>query len=130
MALSKPIISPIAAFDATQEHTIDFVVIGGDQVIANRLYIVNNQTGVQAYDSTQSTMSLSHTIAANMLQNNTYYTATIYTYNNTNEESVASTSVAFYCYTAPTLEITNIPSSTTIENNTYTFIGNYSQLER
>ena len=34
MALQKPTIGTIAAFDATAAHTISFSVVGGDQVTA------------------------------------------------------------------------------------------------
>lgn len=129
LTLTQPIINPIAAFDATQTHTIEFTVIGGDQVVANRLLIRNNETGATVYNNVQSTMNLSHTIPANTLTNGVYYSAVVYTLNNAGTESSPSVAVAFYCYTSPTLEITNIPTSTTIENNTYTFTGNYSQVE-
>lgn len=127
--LTKPILNPIAAFDATQAETVEFTVIGGAQVIANRLVISNNQTGAQVYNQIQSTMKLEHTIPAGTLENGVYYNAVIYTINNGNEESEASTAIPFYCYSTPTLTITNIPDTETIENGTYAFIGNYSQVE-
>lgn len=127
--LTQPIINNIAAFDATQAQTITFTVIGGAQVIANRLVISNNQTGAQVYNQIQSTMKLEHTIPANTLSNGVYYNAVVYTINSGNEESVASVAVPFYCYSTPTLTITNIPETETIENGTYAFTGNYIQTE-
>lgn len=127
--LTQPIINNIAAFDATQAQTITFTVIGGAQVIANRLVISDNQTGAQVYNQIQSTMKLEHTIPANTLSNGVYYNAVVYTINSGNEESVASVAVPFYCYSTPVLTIDNIPDTETIENGTYTFTGNYIQTE-
>ena len=127
--LTQPIINPIAAFDATKKQAITFVVIGGAQVVGNRLIIRNNQTGEIVYNQTQSSMKLEHILPANSLKNNNFYNAVIYTIDNGNDESVASVPIPFYCYTQPALTIDNIPSSGTIENGTYSFQGNYVQNE-
>lgn len=127
--LTQPIINPIAAFDATQQQAITFVVIGGAQVVGNRLVIRNNQTGEIVYNQTQSSMKLEHILPANSLKNNNFYNAVIYTIDNGNDESVASVPIPFYCYTQPALTIDNIPSGGTIENGTYSFQGSYVQNE-
>ena len=127
--LTQPIVNPIAAFDATRQQAITFVVIGGAQVVGNRLIIRNNQTGEIVYNQTQSSMKLEHILPANSLKNNNFYNAVIYTIDNGNDESVASVPIPFYCYTQPALTIDNIPSSGTIENGTYSFQGNYVQNE-
>lgn len=127
--LTQPIINPISAFDATRPHNISFVVIGGAQVIANRLVIRDNQTGSEVYNKMQSTMKLEHTIPANTLKNGGYYNAVIYTIDSGNNESTASTAVPFYCYSQPVLTIDNIPATETIRNGTYKFTGSYLQQE-
>lgn len=127
--LTQPIVNPISAFDATRAHNITFTVIGGAQVVANRLVISNNETGAIVYNKTAITMKLEHTIPANTLTNGGYYNAVVYTIDNANNESVASTAVPFYCYSQPVLTIDNIPATETIENGTYTFIGTYIQQE-
>ncbi len=127
--LTQPIINPIAAFDATKQQAITFVVIGGAQVVGNRLVIRNNQTGEIVYNQKQSSMKLEHILPANSLKNNNFYNAVIYTIDNGNDESVASVPIPFYCYTQPALTIDNIPSSRIIENGTYSFQGNYVQNE-
>lgn len=127
--LTQPIINPISAFDATRAHSINFVVIGGAQVIANRLVIRDNQTGSEVYNKMQSTMKLEHTIPANTLKNGGYYNAVIYTIDSGNNESTASTAVPFYCYSQPVLTIDNIPATETIRNGTYKFTGSYLQQE-
>ena len=127
--LTQPIVNPIAAFDATKQQAITFVVIGGAQVVGNRLIIRNNQTGEIVYNQIQSSMKLEHILPANSLKNNNFYNAVIYTIDNGNDESVASVPIPFYCYTQPALTIDNIPSSGIIENGTYSFQGNYVQNE-
>lgn len=127
--LTQPIVNPISAFDATRAHNITFTVIGGAQVVANRLVISNNETGAIVYNKTTITMKLEHTIPANTLTNGGYYNAVVYTIDNANNESVASTAVPFYCYSQPVLTIDNIPATETIENGTYTFTGTYIQQE-
>lgn len=127
--LTQPIINPISAFDSTRAHTISFVVIGGAQVIGNRLVISDNKTGKEIYNKIQSTMKLEHSIPANTLTNGGYYNAVVYTIDSANNESVASTPVPFYCYSQPSLTIDNIPATETIENGTYKFVGSYLQQE-
>lgn len=127
--LTQPILNPIVAFDATRAHAIDFVVIGGAQVIGNRLVISNNQTGAEVYSQIQSTMKLEHIIPANTLSNGGYYNAVVYTIDSGGNESVSSIAVPFYCYSQPVLIIDNIPATETIENGTYTFSGTYLQQE-
>lgn len=127
--LTQPIVNPIAAFDATRAHTINFTVIGGAQVVGNRLVISDNETGTEIYNNKQLTMKLEHTVPAGTLSNGGYYNAVIYTVDNSGAESVASTAVPFYCYSQPVLTIDNIPQTETIENGTYAFVGSYLQQE-
>lgn len=127
--LTQPIINPIAAFDATQNHVVTFLAIGGAQVVGNRIVISDNQTGETVYDNRVITMQLAHTIPANTLTNGGYYNVVIYTIDSANNFSQASVPVPFYCYSQPTLTINNIPASSTIENGTYTFQGSYAQQE-
>lgn len=127
--LTQPIVNPIAAFDATRAHAINFTVIGGAQVVGNRLVISDNETGTEIYNNKQLTMKLEHTVPAGTLSNGGYYNAVIYTVDNSGAESVASTAVPFYCYSQPVLTIDNIPQTETIENGTYAFVGSYLQQE-
>ena len=127
--LTQPIVNPIAAFDATMPQAITFLVIGGAQVVGNRIVISDNQTGNVVYNNIVNTMKLAHTIPANTLSNGGYYNAVIYTIDNSANESAPSTPVPFYCYSQPTLTIANIPATETIGNGTYKFQGNYLQTE-
>lgn len=129
MALTQPILNSIAAFDATQEHIFSFISIGGDQVLGSQLTIYDNETGAQVYQGNYTSFKFEYPLAAGTLTNGKYYNATISTINNASEFSEPSNPVAFYCYTAPVLTITNIPTSGTIEQSNYTFQGNYVQAE-
>ncbi len=127
--LTQPIVNPIAAFDATMPQEITFLVIGGAQVIGNRIVISDNQTGNTVYDNRITSMKLAQTIPANTLTNGGYYNVVVYTIDSGSNYSQPSVPVPFYCYSQPNLTISNIPSSETIENGTYSFQGNYSQIE-
>lgn len=129
MALTQPILNSIAAFDATQEHIFSFISIGGDQVLGSQLTIYDNETGSQVYQGNYTSFKFEYPLPAGTLTNGKYYNATISTINNASEFSEPSSPVAFYCYTAPVLTITNIPASGTIEQSNYTFQGNYVQAE-
>ena len=81
MALTRPTLGNIAAFDATAIHRIPFTVApGGDQVTRNRLTIIDQSTGLQVYQQTQITFGLFHNLPANTLVNVSYYSAYINTF--------------------------------------------------
>lgn len=74
-------------------------------------------------------MKLEHVIPANTLSNGQYYNAIIYTIDSSNDQSNPSYAVPFYCFSQPTLSITNMPTTGLIQNGTYLFEGSYSQIE-
>ena len=131
MALTRPIlISPIPAFDATEQYIFTFTVgAGSDQIVANRLVIRNNETNTVVYDEKQETFQFQHTVNAGELTNGTYYNATLTVFNNADEESAASSPVQFWCYTTPTLQFTNLPVGNIVQNSSFTFEFEYSQNE-
>ena len=129
MALQKPTIGTIAAFDATAAHTISFSVVGGDQVTANRILIKSGSSGDTVYDDTTTTFVLAHTIPANTLTNGNYYTVQIQTLNASSETSPISSPVAFYCYTTPSFSFSNLPTGNILSNSSYTFNLSYNQAE-
>lgn len=129
MALTRPILRQKVAFDATSSAVFTFQSIGGDQVVANRLVIKNNATGAVVYDQTQQSLAATHTVAANSLVNGTYYVAQIQTFNSSNVGSDLSAEMQFWCYTTPTIEITNIPEDNIISNASYNFQATYNQAE-
>lgn len=129
MALQKPIVNTIAAFDATSAHTINFVVNGGDQVTANRAIIKLGSTNETLYDATQTTFALQHTIPANTLTNGNYYIIQIQTFNSNSDASALSSPITFYCYSTPTFSISNLPTNNVVKNASYTFNLSYNQTQ-
>ena len=135
MALSTPLLYPIPAFDANFDNDITFTVIGGDQVVGNRLSIKVNSTQVEVYNGTVESYVFKHTIPANTLTNGVYYTAQIKTYGDIEDISDPtkgsswSQSVPFYCYSTPVVTWFNRPVGSIIDTSTFTFVFSYSQAE-
>ncbi len=135
MALTKPILNSVPAWDVSKGQTFTFNVVGGDQVVANVLYILNNQTNVVVYTVVYTLETPSYQYKAIVppnvpeLQNGVYYSAYVVTKNSSDETSVPSNSIQFYCYTTPTWEFTNISSGTIINNSSVTPILYYNQIE-
>ena len=109
MSLVKPLLSPIASFDATENHKFSFIVNGGDQVVKNTIQIVNNQTSAIVYEHTENTFSYEQTVNANVLENGVYYAVRFKTFNRNDESSAWSDLEPFHCYSSPTISfnITN-----------------------
>ena len=130
MALVKPIVNDIMAFDATQAYTVNFTVNGGDRVVKNEIYIVENDSISETppiYNDTVTTFDLSHVIPADTLTNGIYYKVKIRTYDELNNESAWSDYYPFYCYTTPSLSFVSLPPI--VSTSTYTFNLRYTQLE-
>lgn len=129
MALNKPILLSQVAFDATKAQIIKFNVVGGSQILANKLKIVDNATGVEVYNKEEQNYRFEHTIPENTLINGTYYSMQVQTLDKDENTSVWSNTIQFYCYSTPIISITNMPINNTVTNATYNFVGNYSQKE-
>lgn len=129
MALTTPILYTPPAFDGNNPYTFTFNVIGGSQVVANQLTIIDQSTGTQIYQAKQTTFAFTHTVPAGTLTNGVYYQATLITYDAQNNPSSQSNAVQFYCYSTPTITFTNIPSSGIINNATWDFSFTYAQAE-
>lgn len=129
MALTKPILFNIPAFDAGNSQLFTFNVIGGNQVVKNTLQILNNVTLQQVYQQTQTTFKFEHTVSANLLVNGTQYQARIQTVDAQNNVSPWSDPILFWCYTTPSFSFTNLPFDTIIINSSYNFEVTYNQLQ-
>ena len=129
MALTRPILYSVPAFDATNQYTFSFNVIGGDQVVKNQLTIVDQSNNQIVYQEQQITFAFNHTINANTLTNGKYYSASLITYNSSNESSSPSVSIQFYCYTNPSFNFNNMPPTNVITNSNYVFEVSYNQNE-
>lgn len=129
MALTTPILNPIVPFDATQDYTVTFNVIGGDQVVGNTIIVTNASSGVQVYTNTVTSFVLSNTIPANTLVNGTYYSITVTTKNSSAQISSESTPISFYCYANPIVTPVNFTSEGIINNANYQFQLQYTQAQ-
>lgn len=129
MALTRPVLLQVSAFDATTQYIFQFNSIGGTQVVKNRLVIATNVDNQTVYDEEQTTFKYEHVLPANTLVNGTYYNATIYTFDNDGNMSQGSNVVQFYCYTTPTLTFTNIQPNGTVGNSSFTFNFTYAQTQ-
>lgn len=129
MALTKPILSSISAFDATSDKIIIFDVQSGQQVIGNTLTIINQTTGSTVYTNTVETFQYSNTIPANTLVNGESYQATIQTMGVNNVVSPVSDPVQFKCFTTPVVYIEDISSGYIIRSSNYNFVGSYTQAQ-
>lgn len=127
MALTKPILSSIPAFDASFDKTITFNVQSGQQVIGNTLTVTDQETGSVIYTNTVETFQYSNIISANKLINGKSYQATIQTKGVNNTVSPISEPVQFKCFTTPLVYIEDVSDGYVIRSSNYTFIGSYTQ---
>lgn len=129
MALIRPILYSIPAFDAINSQTFNFNVSGGDQVVKNRLVISKQSDNTIVYDNIQTTFAFRHVVPENTLINGEYYSAYVVTYNSVNEQSAQSLGIQFYCFSSPSFEFSNMPINRVISNSSYNFIVTYDQDE-
>lgn len=131
MALSKPVLNPISAWDVTKGTTFTFNVIGGDQVIGSKLSIYEyTDLSEPVYENTISSYNYEHTVPANAvgLTNNNYYYATITTIGvEEGSESTPSDYIEFPCYETPTFNFTNIRDDGIVNSSEYKFTAYYKQ---
>ena len=131
MALVKPIVNEIVAFDASVGTTITFTASGGDQITGNEIKVVTNDgsTPTTVYSNTVTSYELSHVIPPSSgLVNGTYYKLAIRTLDVLGNTSEWSNYQPFYCYTTPTLNF-NIYDGQTIRASRYNVILTYNQEE-
>lgn len=128
MALVKPIVLSVSAFDKANTTTIYFNVVGGDQVVKNEIEIINNNTSSIVYTNIAETYQYNQVILANTLTNGVYYAVRFRTYNEANNVSDWSEYEDFYCYTTPTLSL-NISNGDVVNNSNFITVLSYNQIE-
>lgn len=130
MALSKPILSSVPAWDVGNGQNFSFSVSGGDIVIGNNLYIIDNDSGETVYQLLTNSYAYSAFVPPNSagLSNGTYYSAYVETLGNGFAISEPSDLIQFYCYSTPTWEL-NITNNMVIQNSSVEAIIHYSQTE-
>lgn len=130
MALTRPTLLAMAAFDATKEQIFSFAVTGASaQIVANQLTIRNNDTNDIVYQEKQESFKYEHIVNANELTNGTYYNATVSVFDADGNESPTSIPIQFWCYTEPIIQFTNIPVSGIVTNASFNFQFSYTQAE-
>lgn len=130
MALIRPTLLSIPAFDATKAQEFTFTIQGvSSQIVANQLTIYDQETNNIVYQEKQETFNYIHTVNANELINGNYYNATLSVFDVNNNQSPESIPIQFWCYTTPILTFTNLPTGNLVENSGYTFEFTYTQNE-
>lgn len=129
MALTTPVAQTKIAFDATTASIFTFTSSGGSQVVANRITIRRNSDNFLIYQNKVTSFLLQQEVPADTLINGVQYNFYFNTYDSDDNISGSSNIVAFWCYTAPTLVITNMPVTNIIETASYEFESTYDQIE-
>lgn len=130
MALTRPTLIAVPSFDATKPFTFTFTVqSGSSQIVANQLTIRRQLDNQIVYQEKQETFKYEHTVGANELTNGVYYNADVVVFDAEDNQSPTSIPIQFWCYTTPTIEFTNIPSTNIINNASFNFAFSYNQNE-
>lgn len=127
MALTKPTLNQVPAWDATKGYTFTFNVVGGTQVAGSVLTIRDNFDNEVVYQHTESSYNFVNTIPANILTNGGNYNATLYTLDLDLNQSPESNTIQFYCYSTPQIDFTNLPSGDIVPSSEFPFEAMYSQ---
>lgn len=104
--LPTPSVNAIVPFDPSMEYTISFVYLG-EQIVKNRIVIIDNITSDEVYSEYQTTGKLQHTIPANTLIAGNQYIIQVKVFDSDGNESGFSSPVLFYCFSTPTFEFIN-----------------------
>lgn len=140
MALVKPIVNDIVAFDARYNQTITFTANGGDQVTKNEIKVVSNEI-VQGYFNAENNLFYSDNSFTTPIvgQPNVIYvglnTSDNYLYNGGIFTVTDLTEIVIYQHTVSSYEFSHIIPANTLENGkyykvairTYDIINNSSQ---
>ena len=129
MAVTTPVLNPVAAFDATEDMLFTFSSVGGNQVVSNKLIVRNATTLETLYEDVVDSFVLEHVLPADTLLNGSYYQATVVTYDASGAASAESAPIQFYCFSSPTFTFPNLSSGDNITTSTYSFVAQYEQVE-
>ena len=129
MAVTTPVLNPVAAFDATEDMLFTFSSVGGNQVVSNKLIVRDATTLEKLYEDVVDSFVLEHVLPADTLLNGSYYQATVVTYDASGAGSAESAPIQFYCFSSPTFTFPNLSSGDNITTSTYSFVAQYEQVE-
>ena len=139
MALVKPIINEIVAFDATQDATITFMASGGDQVTSNKIKVVSNETISGYYNSSTHSFYKDQYYSV-LIEPNTKVifidipTSNRYIYNGSAYELTTLSEIVVYENTVVSYSLSNVITAGSLDNGiyyriavqTYDILGNES----
>ena len=129
MAMTKPIVMEVNAFDASTDHTFYFTSSGGNQVVKNEIKIIDNDTNEPMYQNMVETYQFNQTVPKGTLSNGKQYAVAFRTYGvNENDISAWSNYLPFYCYSTPTLTL-NITNNQIIKSSSFELTIDYNQQE-
>ena len=131
---TKPVISNMTPWDATQEKVINFTY-SGNLPVSNRATVYDASTLEVVYDVTQITPSFTHTIPANTLRitrlepngNGHKYAIEIRVTDSNGTESPVSDKAYFWCLATPTFAYSFPTENANIDTPTVYFKVVYSQ---
>lgn len=126
--LQTPSVIAITPFDPSKDYSVEFIY-DDNQSVSNRVVITDNETGTAIYDNTQSTMRLSHVVAANTLTPGKQYLAQVQVFDADGNYSNLSDPIMFYCYSTPTFVFDGLVDGTTHKSAVITLNVNYEQNE-
>lgn len=137
MALVKPIINDIMAFDATTTYTVTFSVNGGDRVAKNEIKVIYNNEYIYGYykesnhlfyEDSAFTIPITGQTGILYVDKNTY---TNYIYNGSIFNSTNLTEIVVYNNIVTTFNLSHDIPANTLENGKYykVAIRTYDELE-
>lgn len=126
--MAKPQINKIEPFDANFDKEISFSW-KGFQSYSNRIIIYNNETLAVIFDETIKTMTYTHTIPRNTLENGKTYIIQCQILDSYGNESELSNKYYFKTYTTPQFSFDNIIDGETIATSSCSTTVFYFQLE-
>jgi hypothetical protein len=142
VSLTRPLLDSLKVIDASVDNIIKYSVIGGEQVFGYHIQIYNNSNNILIYENKAFSFIFQINITSNLLINGSEYKLRMRTFNGNvlgDFSNIESNSSAFSeylilkCYSIPTNSITNLLLDTSgnnmIKNQTFTFIGQYNQLQ-
>lgn len=130
MAMVTPVGVSLDAFDAQEPQVFSFNVSGGNQVVMNKITIVDYDdiTSV-VYENVLYTYAFNQTVPASTMTNGNRYKFSFVTYDVYGNASDPSDYVDFWCFTTPVIAFTNVSEGMTVNASNYSFEATYSQEE-
>lgn len=129
MALTKPSITQIAAFDASDEHVFVFSY-AGDQFEKSKAVIKDNNTDEVVFEGVTTSWQARFVLPAGTLSNSASpYSIAVCVIDKAGAEGPYSDPLLFFCRSAPQFSFLNLADGQTIGASSYVAELNYAQNE-